>query len=296
LRSRENYFWIKSGQGDGIYTVLELFDSTNSVKGAGEIEDIGLMVIMAPTAEFTQPIVDEAINNRTRLVNDNFDMLRIFDSLEGFEITSMKVGARSELYITDSSTEFDSANSSYSRYHDKDSTYNFYAFAEISPADQSASFQQERAFVMKTLKDDFGASTKPSEISVLPRVIVGLNQKWVLSKGFQVGLNRPDDEGIFWDWFIGTQDSHLELETGTAAWFNSKLCFDSLEDEVSFLLLGAAHGDQDCLKAVQSRRFESILDDSELVAALLLIRDQIKLANEIDNSGDVRGWLRKLNR
>ena len=253
------------------------------------------MVILVPTAEFTQPIVDEAMKNGEQFLGNNFDMLRIFDSLEGFAITSMKIGAKGELYITDSSTGFDSGNSSYSRYCGEEETYNFYAFAEISPADQDASFQEERAAVMKRMTKEFGASSEPSEISVIPRVIVGLNQDWVQSKGFEVGLTRPDDEGIFWDWLIGHQDSHIELETGTAAWFNSKLSFEDVESELSFLLLGAAHGDEDCLKALKNPKFASILDDNETVAALLLSRDQALLANEIFESGDVRGWLKKLN-
>jgi uncharacterized protein len=85
------------------------------------------------------------------------------------------------------------------------------------------------------------------------------------------------------------------LETGTAAWFNSKLRFEDVENELSFLLLGAAHGDQDCLKALKSSRFASILEDSEEVAVLLVERDQIRIGNEIYESGDIRGWLKKLN-
>jgi hypothetical protein len=295
LRSPENYFWIKSGQGDGVYTILEMFDCTNSVKSDGDIENIGFMVIMVPTAEFTQQIVDEAMKKGEQFLGNNFDRLRIFDSLEGFAITSMNIGAKGELYITDSSTGFDSGNSSYSRYCGEEVTYNFYAFAEISPADQNASFQEERAAVMKRMTEQFGASSKPSEISVIPRVIVGLNQDWVQAKGFEVGLTRPDDEGIFWDWLIGNQDSHIELETGTAAWFNSKLSFEDVESELSFLLLGAAHGDEDCLKALKNPKFASILDDHETVGVLLMSRDQVLLGNEIFESGDVRGWLKKLN-
>jgi hypothetical protein len=295
LRSPENYFWIKSGQGDGVYTVLEIFDCTKSVKGDGEIETIGLMVVMVPTAEFTQPIVDQAMKNGEQFLGNKFDRLRIFDSLEGFAITSMNIGARGELYITDSSTGFGSGNSSYSRYFVEEETYNFYAFAEISPADRNASFQEERAAVMKRMTEKSGASSKPSEISMIPRVIVGLKQDWVQAKGFKVGLSRPDDEGIFWDWLIGHQDSHIELETGTAAWFNSKLSFEDVEEELSFLLLGATHGDQDCLKALKSPRFASILEDFETVAVLLVQRDQVLLGNEIYESGDVKGWLKKLN-
>jgi hypothetical protein len=85
------------------------------------------------------------------------------------------------------------------------------------------------------------------------------------------------------------------LETGTAAWFNSKLSFEDVEKELSFLLLGATHGDQDCLKALKSPRFASILEDFETVAVLLAQRDQVLLGNEIYESGDVKGWLKKLN-
>lgn len=290
LRSPENYFWIKSGQGDGVYTVLEIW----AARKGKAFDRVGMMVILAPTAEFTQPLVDEAMTNGTQSV-DRFDRLRAFDSLQGFEITSMNVPAHGELYITDSSTGFDSGNSSYSAYFEEETTMNFYTFAEISPADHNASFQEERAVLMKRMTEEFGASSKPSEISVTPRVIVGLNQDWVQAKGFKVGLTRPDDEGIFWDWLIGLQDSHLELETGTAAWFNSKLCFEDVENELSFLLLGAAHGDQDCLKALKSPRFASMLEDHENVGVLLATRDQVLLGNEIFESGDVRGWLKKLN-
>ena len=290
LRSPENYFWIKSGQGDGVYTVLEIW----AARKGKAFDRVGMMVILAPTAEFTQPIVDEAMKNGTSNLG-NFDRLRIFDSLEGFAITSMNVGANGQLYITDCSTGFNSGNSSYDAFFPEETTLNFYAFAEILPADQNASFQEERAAVIKRMTEKFGASSKPSEISMIPRVIVGLTQDWVQAKGFKVGLTRPDDEGIFWDWLIGHQDSHIELETGTAAWFNSKLYFEDVKNELSFLLLGAAHGDQDCLKALKSSRFASILDDSEEVAVLLAKRDQILIANEIYESGDVRGWLKKLN-
>jgi hypothetical protein len=290
MRSPENYFWIKSGQGDGVYTVLEIW----AARKGKAFDRVGMMVILAPTAEFTQPIVDEAMKNGTSNLG-NFDRLRIFDSLEGFPITSMNVGVNGQLYITDSTTGFNSGNSSYSAFFPEETTLNFYAFAEILPADQNASFQEERAAVMKRMTEKFGASNKPSEISMIPRVIVGLTQDWVQAKGFKVGLGRPDDEGMFWDWLIGHQDSHIELETGTAAWFNSKLRFEDVENELSFLLLGAAHGDQDCLKALKSSRFASILEDSEEVAVLLVERDQIRIGNEIYESGDIRGWLKKLN-
>jgi hypothetical protein len=291
MRSPENYFWIKSGQGDGVYTVLEIW----AARKGKAFDRVGMIVILAPTAEFTQPIVDEAMKNGTNNLGKSFSRLRIFDSLEGFPITSMNVGVNGQLYITDSATGFNSGNSSYSAFFSEETTLNFYAFAEILPADQNASFQEERAAVMKRMTEKFGASSKPSEISMIPRVIVGLTQDWVQGKRFEVGLSRPDDEGIFWDWLIGHQDSHIEMETGTAAWFNSKLCFEDVQNELSFLLLGAAHGDQDCIKALKSPRFASILDDSEDVAVLLLERDQILIGNEIYESGDVKGWLKKLN-
>ena len=294
LRSHENYFWIKSGNGDGVYTVLEIWQ----VQGEDEdLSVIGMMAILVPTAEFTQPIVDEAIKNNIQIVDS--EHLRTFNSLEAFAITSMNV-AGGELYITDSSTGFDSGNSSYNRFIFEETSFDFYAFAEISPTNQNASFQEERAAVMKMMTEEFGASSQPSEISVIPRVIVGLNQDWIRLTGFKAGLTRPDDEGIFWDWFTGHQDSHLELETGTAAWFNSKIANlkygdENQELELSYLLLGAAHGDQDCLKALKSPGFASALDDSEKVADLLVMQDQLLIANEIRESGDVKGWLKKLN-
>ena len=294
MRSPENYFWIKSGQGDGVYTIFDIWAKRKGKGGWVEVDRVGMMVILAPTAEFTQPLVDEAMKNGMRSV-DRFDRLRVFDSLQGFEITSMNIGAKGSLYITDSSTGFNSGNSSYSAYFPEETTVNFYAFAEISPAEQNVSFQEERTAVMKRMTEQFGASSKPSEISVIPRVIVGLNQDLVQAKGFEVGLTRPDDEGIFWDWLIGHQDSHIELETGTAAWFNSKLCFKDVRYELSFLLLGAAHGDQDCLKALKNPKFATILDDHEEVALLLAQQDQVLLCNEIFESGDVKGWLKKLS-
>ena len=294
LRSHDNYFWIKSGNGDGVYTVLEIWQEQ------GEDEDllvVGMMAILVPTAAFTQPIVDEAMENEMQIVD--LENLQAFDELEAFEITSLDV-AGGELYITDSFTGFDSGNSSYTRSIFEETTFDFYAFAEISPADQNANSQGERAAVMEMMVEEFGASSQPSEISVLPRVIVGLTQDWVKSTGFKAGLTRPDDEGIFWDWSMGQNDSHIEQETGTAAWFNSKIAQlkygdEYLEIELSYLLLGAAHGDQDCLKAIKSPRFESILNDSEKVADLLLIQDQLLMENEIRESGDVKGWLKKIN-
>jgi hypothetical protein len=37
------------------------------------------------------------------------------------------------------------------------------------------------------------------------------------------------------------------------------------------------------------------LEDFETVAVLLAQRDQVLLGNEIYESGDVKGWLKKLN-
>ena len=76
---------------------------------------------------------------------------------------------------------------------------------------------------------------------------------------------------------------------------NLKYGDENQELELSYLLLGAAHGDQDCLKALKSPGFASALDDSEKVADLLVMQDQLLIANEIRESGDVKGWLKKLN-
>lgn len=291
LRSNENYFWIKSGQGDGVYTVIDVY----AARKGKAFCFIGMIVILVPTAEFTQPLVDEVIQNgKTTLVS--YDRLRIFDSLEGFAVTSMKIAADGELYITDSSTGFDSGNSSYKAFFGEETTLNFYAFAEISPVDQNDSFQEERSAIIKMLSEQYGVRVEPSEFSMIPRVIVGLSQDWIEAKGFEAGLTRPDGEGIYWDWLIGHQDSHIEQEAGTAAWFNSKLNSGDDEAELSFLLLGAAHGDQDCITALKSSKFSSILDDAETVAVLLMNRDQVHLGNEIFESGDVKGWLRNLTK
>jgi hypothetical protein len=290
-RSNENYFWIKSGNGDGIYTVLEIWQGLDE-----DLSVVGIMAILVPTVEFTQPIVDEAIKNEIQIVD--LEHLRAFDDLEVFELTSMNV-AGGELYITDTFTGFDSGNSSYTRSIFEETTFDFYAFAEISPADQNANSQGERAAVMKVMVEEFGASSEPSEISVIPRVIIGLDQQWVQANGFGASSPRPDDEGIFWDWFTGNDHSHINPETGTAAWFNAAIANIKYGDEyldiqLSYLLLGAAHGDQDCLKALLGSKFKSILNDSEKVADLFLIQDQLLIENEIRESGDVKGWLKKL--
>jgi hypothetical protein len=93
-RSLSNYFWIPSGDGDGIYPVFSLLSKN---KKSGEVEVLGFAIAMFPTDDFAQPLVDHALEKASAsdspLEAFSFapGLLDPHAGLEAFEITIKNV-------------------------------------------------------------------------------------------------------------------------------------------------------------------------------------------------------------
>ena len=297
-RSPENYFWIKSGNGDGIYTVIEISELDQS----DEKVVLGVVVVLVRTQDFTQPIVDEVLElENPYLPHNTFDS---FKDLKAFEVTSIKLPKDQPLLITDKHTELNSDNATV-RIHFSDSTattLRFFSFSEFTINPRNKSLDAETEVIMKTL-NEMSEATKNigiPELSVTPRVVIGLNAEWLEKNQFNPSIVRPDESDLFYDWeFFGIGDCHIETEGGTAAWFNAMLfrhCWDKLTGMVvPWLLQGAAGGDKDCQKALQNPAYSDILSDKKLLAICLRMNAREELAAELENSGKIPAFLKKPN-
>ena len=293
LRSSNNYFWIRSGNGDGVYSVLEIFQDLDDDE---DLSFIGFMAVLVPTTLFTQPVVNGVLERGDQIVDPA--ELEMFSDLEAFEISAVRVPAGGDLYVTDRFTEFDTENSSYFQSIIKETNFRCFGFAEFVSKDKNKSADGERAAVLEMMSQMYGKTIEASDVSIIPRIVVGLDEDWVKASKFKTGISRPEGEKVFYDWRISPTDAHAQPESGNAAYFNSQIAQVEYglgnAVELSFLLLGAAHGDKDCLTRLKSPVFAEKLKDVESVADLFLFQDQIKIEEEIRKTGSLPSWLNSI--
>ena len=295
-KSPENYFWIKSGDGDGVYTVIEI----SKMDQSDEKIVLGIVIVLVPTLEFTQPNVDAALESQDPFMS-SIDLAN-FEDLEAFEITAIELPKDQYLLITDKTTELNSANATISIHFSESTakTIRFFSFAEFTKNEGSNSIDAEREAIMKRLSE-LSETTKNMGIpewSVTPRVIIGLNADWLENKEFYPSKKRPDESELFYDWeLFGIGASHIETQGGIAAWFNAMLmskCYGNIPAAVlPWLLQGAADGDEDCQKALQDPAFTEILSNTKLLSVGLRMGGQEELAVELENTGKLPAFLKK---
>ena len=234
-RANDNYFWLHSGDGDGVYAVLEIVKSNSS----DEIEVVGFAVYMVPIDRFAQPMFEKSLEASqfsypVSILNEESD-------LEAFEITAFKVPENGVLYISEKTTESDSSDAVYAVHlsNKKPKNLRFLSFSEQVGEPQG-----------RYLND----------VSPRPRILVGIYDSILDKNEFKVAMERPEGKEIFQDWmFTGIGSSHLQRMGPATCWFNYEINkgladanFDNAyryhNNAGSWLLQGAIHGESDCLE------------------------------------------------
>lgn len=261
-KAENNYFWLKSGGGDGVYVAFQIF---RLVESTGESVAVGLASVFIPTDVFAQPLVDRALENALDLSEpiEAFafltELLEDFGDLEAFEITSFNLENGEGVFLADKNALVDTFDSiigfAFDDHPDGGIQLSFLAFSEAVGSQSMGPY--------------------PNEISPRPRVLIGLDSSWLATQGFQATMERPDSPDIFQDWIMtGIGSSHVEPMADVCAWFNFKIneAMEKYNYAASWLLQGAIHGDEDCIKEIS--RFEEYLSDPAWIKTWLEQRHQ----------------------
>ena len=260
-KNENNYFWIPSGDGDGVYTAFALLNIDTE---SGEVQAKGFLTVLFPTDAFAAPLVDHALkeaeNSDSPLYAFSFPtgLLNPHDDLEAFEITKIK-GAKNSwgLYISDVTTTSDSDNAIASLYLDNSEEITILAFSEAPGLNQS---------------------------SPKPRIVMGYSSRWLQEKGFIASMERPYSPKVFEEWvYTGYQSCHVQRMGGVASWYNFKIneAMEKYNYAASWLLQGALHGDLDCIKEID--RYSQFTSDPEWIVVWLGQRKQYQAAYDFED-------------
>ena len=268
-KGKDNYFWLKSGDGDGVYVAFQILRLDAST---GESVAVGLAAVFVPTDVFAQPLVDGALKNAIDLDEPlsafgfTTDLLEDFGDLEAFEITSFNLEKSESVFLADKSALEDTSDVilRIDLEHPDDMQLSFLAFSE-------------------SIGSQLGPY--PNDVSPRPRVLIGLDSSWLGSQGFQATMQRPDSPEVFQDWIMtGIGSSHIEPMADVCAWFNFKIneAMEKYNYAASWLLQGAVYGDDDCINEIS--RYEEYLSDPEWVKTWLEQRHQFSAAIDFEKS------------
>jgi hypothetical protein len=284
-RSPNNYFWIKSGDGDGLYVVFEILKMKND-----ELVTLGFIVVCAPTSDYAQPLVDNAIANNTNSYTTH--LLKNFEDLPSFEITKLHVPKEESLYITDKFSHDDHENAIAVLDFSDAVTTNLVCYAFSDYGNVVANTETE--VMRKAISEAVGYKVDLPDSDIRPRVIIGIDEKFLKGKSFSPSLDRPSGKNLYHWWQdIGVGSSHIEPAWETAIYFSAGLAEigDNLFETFSWLLQGARNGDKDCLTKLREEVFSEYVSDITLVVASLRIRGQFAEAGRIEESGKLPEWL-----
>jgi hypothetical protein len=268
-KSKNNYFWLKSGDGDGVYATFQILRLDEST---GEGFAFGFATVFVPTDVFAQPLVEVALENALDLDEPlsafgfTANLLEEFGDLEAFEVTSFNLENGNSVFLADKDALVDTSNSiiGMNMDHPDDTELSFLAFSEAIGS-QSGAY--------------------PNDISPRPRVLIGLDSAWLATQGFQATMQRPDSSEVFQDWIMtGIQSCHIEPMANVSTWFNFKIneAMEKYNYAASWLLQGAIHGDKDCIKEIS--RYEEFLSDPEWIKTWLEQRFQYLAVMDFEKS------------
>lgn len=266
-KGKDNYFWLKSGDGDGVYVAFQILRLDAST---GEGVAVGLAAVFVPTDVFAQPLVEVALEKAIDLDEPlsafafTTDLLEDSGDLEAFEITSFNLEKSESVFLADKSALVDTSDVILRMDLDIDLQLSFLAFSE-------------------SIGSQLGPY--PNDVSPRPRVLIGLDSSWLARQGFQATMQRPDSPEVFQDWIMtGIGSCHIEPMTAVSAWFNFKIneAMEKYHYAASWLLQGAVYGDDDCINEIS--RYEEYLSDPEWVKTWLEQRHQFSAAIDFEKS------------
>jgi hypothetical protein len=260
-KKEDNFFWIPSGDGDGVYTVFELL---NRNPDSDEVETRGFATVLFPTDSFAQPIVEQALkvaeNSDSPLYAFGFPagILDPNNELEAFEVTKMECSEDGEaVYVSDVTTTIDSDNATVSLHLNSCNEITILAFSE---------------------------EPELTQLAPKPRILIGYSSSWLKDKGFRASMEKPSSQRVFDEWVLtGIQSCHIETMGDVATWFNFKMneAMEKYNYAASWLLQGALHGDSDCINEIE--RYEEYTSDPEWIVTWLGQRKQYQAALDFED-------------
>lgn len=255
-KGEDNYFWIPSGDGDGIYAVFELNHVDES---KGEAETHGFAIVLFPTEDFVEPIVEHVLKNASEVdsplmaVSFSPGLLDPQSELEAFEVTRLKGSKDGEVvFFSDAMTTVDSNNVIFNMMLQNTDDITVLAFSEF----YQAVYQGPK-----------------------PRIIIGYSTNWLKEKGFKASKPRPSSQAVYDDWtMFGMANCHMNPMCNEAIWVNFKIneVMEKYNYAGSWLLQGALYGDADCLSEID--RYQEYTSDPEWVTTWLGQRMQFQAA------------------
>jgi len=266
LKSKENYFWLHAGDGDGVYAV---FDILKVNKKHEEATCIGFMTVLYPTDEFAKPIVEHAVGNALgspsplKAFGFTVDLLEDFNdvtALESFEITRFQLQEES-VFVSDEAAQIDSS----------------YAVVRVAPSSPDPVEWTMLAF-SEPVGEQLGLY--PNDVNPRPRILIGMDSAWLAQNGIEASMRTPEGKEAFEDWAVsGVTSCHISPMSDVAIWFNYKIneAMEKLNYAASWLLQGAIHGDSDCINELS--KYSDKISDPDWVTTWAGQRLQYDFAN-----------------
>lgn len=254
-RNRDNYFWLNSGDGDGMYLVF-LIVSDND-EDAEFPETLGFVVIFDSNYEISKPVMEATIEDE----NPEYliDFLDPFSKLESLEI---------------------------GRFSDMRNIWLSDAFKDVDASDAQIVVELDGevpSVVVKAFCEKAGEGTGPFPYQDSPRarVLIGMNSR--VSDDYLTGskIVIEDEAQVLSEWlFTGMSAAHQERMDQAVIWYNYLLynAIGETDYAVSWLLQGALHGDSDCKEKLRNY---TLPDPPAPLNELLLERGMITAAQEV---------------
>lgn len=254
-RNRDNYFWLNSGDGDGMYLVF-LIVSDND-EDAEFFETLGFVVIFDSNYEVSKPVMEATIEDE----NPEYliEFLDPFSKLESLEIG--KFSDMRNIWLSDALKDVDASDAQI-----------------VVELDGEVPSVVVKAFCEKPGE---GTGPFPNQDSPRARVLIGMNSR--VSDDYLTGskLVIEDEAQVLSEWlFTGMSASHQERMDQVAIWYNYLLndAIGETDYAVSWLLQGALHGDSDCKEKL---RTYTLPDPPAPLNELLLERGMVTAAQDV---------------
>jgi len=254
-RNRDNFFWINSGDGDGMYLVFLIVQERED--DSDLLDTLGFVVLFDSNYDFSKPSMEETIEDG--LPQYTIEFLDPFAKLESFD-----VGTFSDLkylYISDALKDTDAS----------DAQIHIHLDGEVP------------SVVVKAFSEKPGEGTGPFPNLDSPRarVLIGMNSR--VSDDYLTGskIAIENEAQVLSEWlFTGMSASHQERMDQVAIWYNYMLhnAIGDANQAVSWLMQGALHDDSDCKQKLKEY---DLVDVDETLSRLLIERGMITAAQDV---------------
>ena len=261
-RNPSNYFWIKSGDGDGLYATFSL----RRLLEDNEVQTLGSVVIFDSDYEYSKPLMEQVIENGIPVWD--IDLLVEFEDLESIDIGTLHT-PNNYVQFSDSSWSIDANYAILGVFTGEDTeSLHFKAFCD-APGEGNTQF--------------------PGIDAPHPRVLIGIDSRYA-DEYFGKSTMKIKSKETFMEWALtGMVASHVQPMLDIAVWYNYKMNEkqEKYFTAVSWLLQGILMGDDDCKEAIKG--YTTTVEDA---SGGLSTRGLNSASNRLDEIGDLKKFLK----